>query len=149
MNWNSLRHQWVTGLIVAVCLSLASCGSDRRLAVYPAKGTISLNGKPLPNATVIFHAEFPLEGPDGKPAPVPGGYSNSEGLFTVSTYGAGDGLPEGEYRVTVSCEDRTAKPVQESYPELLPIVYQDPTKSGLTASISGGQNELPTFELKR
>lgn len=149
MNCYTLRPQCVMGLAVAVCLSLAACGSDQRLPVYPARGTISLNGSPLPNATVIFHAEFPLEGPDGKPAPVPGGYSNAEGLFTVSTYGAADGLPEGEYRVTVSCEDRTAQPVQDSYPELLPAVYQDPVRSGLTASISGGQNELPKFELKR
>ncbi len=149
MSQNSLRHPGVTGLIIAMCLSLASCGGEQRLPVYPAKGAISFNGKPLPNATVIFHAEFPLEDPDGKPAPVPGGYSNSEGLFTVSTYGAGDGLPEGEYRITVSCEDRTAKPVQESYPELLPVAYQDPAKSGLTASISGGKNELPPIELKR
>lgn len=151
MGLTFLRHHSVMGLAIACCLGLASCGGDRppRLTVYPANGTVLLNGQPLANATLLFHSEFRLEGPDGKPAPVPGAYSNAQGEFVVSTYDPGDGLPEGEYRVTVSCDDRSGKLVKDSYPELLPASYQDPTHSGLTVSISGEHNVLPQFNLKR
>lgn len=105
-----------------------------------------LNGRPLAGAVLVFHAKEKKPGPA---VPTPGAVSGDDGRFVVSTYQVGDGLPPGSYRVTVSCEDHTAKKVRDEYPELLPPRYQLPDKSGLEVTIVEGRNELTLPELKR
>ena len=137
-------------LVCALCLACASCGREDsgRVPVYPATGLITWNGEPLAGALLVFHPTTALSGADDEPVPIPGANSQEDGSFAVSTYLPGDGLPEGDYQVTVSCEDRRAeKPKDDDYPELLPSRYQNPTTSGLSVSIVPGENELPAFEL--
>jgi hypothetical protein len=133
------------------CLTLTSCGAKPPVGVpvHKAKGTIHFDGKPLAGATLIFHSKVPVSGPDNKPIPVPGANSSDDGSFLVSTFLPGDGLSEGEYDVTMSCEDRNGKLVRDEYPELLPARYQNRAKSGLRATITAGNNDLQPFELKR
>jgi hypothetical protein len=71
------------------------------MAVCPAKGEASLEGKPAAGALLIFHpvAAIPL------PA-LPRATVGKDGRYTVGTYEAADGLPEGEYVVTVYWKHR-------------------------------------------
>src|SRR5262245_8365201 len=140
------RHLWAC----ALCLTAAACGQQEsgRLPVHPATGVVTWNGEPLAGALLVFHPITALSGPDEEPVPVPGANSHDDGTFTVSTYLPGDGLPEGDYRVTVSCEDRGAeKAKDDDYPEMLPARYQNPATSGLAVSIVAGENELTAFDL--
>src|SRR5262249_18648859 len=104
---------------------------------------------PLPGALLHFHRTDSINGPDGQPVPVSGANSRDDGTFAISTYEPEDGLPEGDYQVTVSCENRAAKKVKDEYPELLPARYQIPEKSGLKISIAPGSNQLQPLELTR
>lgn len=136
-------------LVCALCLS--ACRNERsgEIPLFPAAGVVTWSGEPLGGAILHFHLLTELTGPDDEPVPVPGANSQEDGSFAVSTYRPGDGLPEGDYLVTVSCEDRNATRAKtdDDYPELLPARYQDPAAAGLSISIAAGANELPAFEL--
>jgi len=120
-----------------------------QLPVFRVKGTVIFGGEPLAGAKLFFHPDSPLEDANGKPMPLPSAYSKEDGSFVATTYRPGDGLPQGEYLVTVSCPDTQQAAVDGSYPELLPPRYQDPRTSDLAVSIIAGQNSLQPFELNR
>jgi hypothetical protein len=127
-------------------LLLDGCAREsEQVPVYPASGTIRWNGEPLAGALLVFH---PTDSPASSGHPAPGATSQDDGWFAVSTYKPEDGLPEGNYRVTVSCEDRSVERKRgDDYPELLPARYQDPATSGLTVTITAEDNDLPLFDL--
>lgn len=139
---------FIAGLII---VSMIGCGgsSSRQLAVHRASGTINWNGQPLEGASVQFHPVEPIKLRGSETPLTPGGQSKANGSFDVTTFKAGDGLPPGDYLVTVSCENRTKKDKSGEYPELLPVRYQDPDKSGLKVTIKTGTNKLDAFELKQ
>ena len=66
----------------------------------PVKGLLTNNGKPVAGATVGFHS-FVKE-PTERFAMVADGFTAADGSFTPSTYAAFDGIPAGEYTVTVT-----------------------------------------------
>jgi hypothetical protein len=127
---------------LALC-SFASCGSGpKQLPTFEVKGQVVQAGKPVPNATVVFHPNFDL----GPEVSKPRGTTGEDGTFTLSTYGASDGAPEGEYKVTVE-QWLTTNP--EKGPESrLPRKYAKPEESGLTAKVSSGKNEIPAIQLQ-
>ncbi|MDV7399889.1 hypothetical protein RZS08_51215, partial [Arthrospira platensis SPKY1] len=76
--------------------------------------------------------------------------TDSEGRFTVSTYGMNDGAPAGEYRVCVSWKGpmRGVSPDQrDAMPERLPPRYHDPMTSGIQVRVDRGDNNLGTIDL--
>lgn len=96
----------------------------------------------MPHATVVFHPSFDL-GPD---VSKPRGTTGEDGSFTLSTYGAADGAPEGDYKVTVE-QWLTTNP--DIGPESkLPKKYAKPEESGLTAKVISGKNEIPAIQLQ-
>ena len=62
----------------------------------------------------------------------------------VSTYGAFDGLPVGEYAVTVEFDGRYGVGGEE---DLVPAAYTKPETTPLRATIKSGKNEL-TLDVK-
>jgi hypothetical protein len=68
-----------------------------RRPTFPATVTITLDGEPLPGAEVAF------TGIGKEPGQARGdGISDAEGKVSLSTYEANDGIPAGEYAVTVT-----------------------------------------------
>ena len=65
----------------------------------PVKGILSNNGKPVAGATISFHTfvKLPME----RFAFTADAFTDADGSFVPSTYGAFDGLPAGEYTVTI------------------------------------------------
>ena len=61
------------------------------LAVHPARGEISFEGKPMPGAVVFLHANSRLIEDDD--SPIPRGTVNADGTFELGTYGKDDGAP--------------------------------------------------------
>ncbi len=114
--------------------------------VFPVFGSLTFDGQPLARAVVTL---TPVNLPAGTTweAPGTGGVTDDNGEFELSTYSHGDGAPEGEYFVMVSCEDRTVARSGGEYPELLPEKYQNPVDSGLKVTIRDGENDFLELQL--
>lgn len=90
MTGRRLVGRWI---VVALALTVAGCGGgSKKPKIYPATGTVTLDGQPLADATVSF---VPQVGPpsDGK--------TDASGKFTIMTSGQ-PGAPFGPNKVTVS-----------------------------------------------
>lgn len=135
------------GVLVLVLLC-AGCGDSRR-PVYPVRGKVLFDGKPTPDALIIFH---PLKDPDPD-APRPLTRVANDGSFTLTTYKMGDGAPAGEYAVTVTWVrevDSQDAPREErrEEPNKLPERYSRPATTDLKVEVKKQPNDFP-FHLKR
>jgi hypothetical protein len=108
-----------------------------RRPTHPVTVTVTLDGKPLPGAYVVFK-----EG--GKELrPVRGdGVTAVDGVVRISTWEADDGLPVGEYRITVAGQLPFGAPTGKPELTALPARYASEKTSGLTATIKPGPNTL-------
>lgn len=105
------------GALLPIC---AGCGTgEKQFAVAPTSGVVLCNNEPVANAQVYFE---PLV--TGKSAVVGKqafAFSNGEGSFQLSTYGANDGAVIGKHRVRVGgdstvkcdCETNSEKTIVE------------------------------------
>ncbi|MCS7237758.1 MAG: carboxypeptidase-like regulatory domain-containing protein [Thermoguttaceae bacterium] len=129
------------GLIVVGALGCSRGGQSRPAPVktYPVRGTVTFQGKPLPDATVLFRSK------DGKWTA--SGRTDSNGTFTLTTFNPGDGAPAGEYMVAVMAFEAPATSESEEKPGpppkmLIPKKYATPETSGLTATVGEKENEV-------
>jgi len=133
------------GLAFALLAMLAGC-RDGPQATYSVTGELTIRGKPAEGADLRF---YEIRGRTPGMAR-PYATTDSDGRFTVSTYGMNDGAPVGEYQVSVSWKGplRGASPDQrDAMPELLPPRFADPTTSGIQVRIVRGENSLGTIDL--
>ena len=133
-----MTHKLAGLLLLTVCLLLAGCGpstSKREAKKYPVRGTVTLDGQPLPEGTIYFK-------------------TIATGALDFASIKAGkfEGqAQEGDRRVEISC---TKSEVQESggmktevQKELLPAKYNTDPTNALKAAVSPpGPNEFK-FEL--
>lgn len=82
----------------AVILSTAGCGKGKTIKV---EGVVTLDGKPLPGATVSF---MPVG--EGRPA---SGRTDADGRFRLTTYRTDDGALPGDYKVVVVVKEADEK----------------------------------------
>src|SRR5262245_44012856 len=76
--------------VLLLCLVITGCGANRTVKV---DGLVTNDGNPVSNAAVIF---IPVgTGRQGN------GISDASGKFVLGSYGTNDGIPPGEYKVTV------------------------------------------------
>jgi hypothetical protein len=108
------------------------------------QGEVMLDGKPLPNAKVMF---MPKGG--GRPAE---GTSDAQGKFKLTTNQPFDGAAPGEYVVTVTARTIVYEPragTEEGFIEKpvwhAPERYSLPAKSDLVATVSA---EKPKIKLE-
>jgi hypothetical protein len=138
--------------------ALASCGGlpEGQVPVHPARGRVLLDGKPVADALVVFHASA---SPTKSDIPRPTGRTDSQGHFVLHTYAAYDGAPAGHYRVAITISPAPAdtadlleraakKETIKATPDHIKNRYGDPTRSGLEAEIKPGDNRLTDFALK-
>jgi hypothetical protein len=142
------KTMWLSAFaMAAVTITLVGCGKGNgsRGTPYPAEGQITWNKAPLAGAQVVL---YPQGLPDAKAVPSRA-QTGSDGRFRVSTFGAEDGAPEGEYAVTV-----VRYPMQKDGsgwvpgPNDLPVKYASPKKTDLRVKITSGDNKLPTLALQ-
>ena len=135
-------------------LAICGCGNNehtlQRRVVYPASGSITAAGRPLPNASVVLH---PVTSPDSDtPFFLPRGTTDEEGKFAISTYEKGDGAPPGTYEVTFSWQgprrEELSEDEQDDLPELLPRQWTRQEQSGVTVVVTEGTNEFEPFQLR-
>lgn len=105
--------------------------------VQPAVGTVFFQGKPAANAYIAFAT------PEGTKDKVHAdAITEPDGTYRLSTYGAFDGIPVGEYVVTII----QPKPFYDDSgrfgPNQLPARFADVKTSGLKGVIKAGRNTL-------
>jgi hypothetical protein len=92
--------------LAAVLVTSAGCGGGSK--PVKVEGTVTLDGKPLPRATVSF---MPVG--EGRAA---SGETDADGIFRLTTFRTNDGALPGEYKVIVTVTEldpRMSKPSQE------------------------------------
>jgi hypothetical protein len=130
--------------LLTFCLLFSGCSDRPELA--KVKGTVTLDGKPLSQGSIVF------EMPDRRPAT---GTITGGQIVEVTTYDQGDGAPVGQHKIAIAATSDAAAAVAAnpgdatrqsgnymSGTSLIPTLYNDPNTSGLTAEIQPGENTL-------
>jgi hypothetical protein len=154
---NMFRVIFGFGLCLIGLISLFGCGGGQEENPnwpkrFPAKGTVTYQGKAIEGAEVAFMSN------NNKATAT--GITDSSGKFVLSTYVKNDGAVAGDQTVTirrVNVVDKTPKDVDLSAggvalpPEItwiIPEKFSIASKSGLKATVSeSGPNDFP-FDLK-
>lgn len=130
----------VCATLVAVCLG---CGNGDRLPTAPVSGTVTFESAPLPSGSLLFVPEG--GGPSAQ------GNINSDGTYTLGTYSSSDGAILGRFKVMITAFTQPSG--GSGLPEdtlngntasvsLIPEIYGDLEKSGLTANVVKGRNTI-------
>jgi hypothetical protein len=85
------------GLLVAITLvALSGCSSDSgNPPTYPVTGVVKFKDKPVEGATIVFVPTTPQ-------AKAASGQSDAQGNYKMGTFGQGDGVVSGSYKVKVT-----------------------------------------------
>ncbi len=138
--------RWLPILLVGI----AGCG-PRGPVLAPVHGIVTLDGKPVENASVMF-----VSSKGGRPAT---GTTNAQGEFKLTTFDNEDGCVLGKQEVSITLKRVEGSPGTMT-PEglvsgsgtikttwIVPEKYSDPKTSGLVAEVVSGNNNCP-FALK-
>ena len=131
-------------LIVALCLSLCSCGPKGlvRQKTYPVTGKVTVDGKAVAHVKVIARAK---EAGDPKFPILPQGITNDDGSFELFSYEPGDGIPSGEYALAFTWQDLDG--LRYAGPDKLRNRYADPAKSTFKVNVEKSPVDLGTINL--
>jgi hypothetical protein len=148
-----LTFRMLPQLFAVALLFLAGCGgADDNVEVFPVKGTVTFNGKPMVGGGSI--AFVPTGGQKGKAA---GGTINADGNYELTTYEAGDGSMVGDFRVVITQvvyeEPQNAGDSDErggdveavevvSEADRIPMIYSDAVSSPLSAKVEAREQTL-------
>lgn len=131
-------------LLASLTLLVASgCGKAKpaRPPLHPASGQVTFRGKPAAGVTVTFHpcsTDFTL---------VPTATTGPDGTYTVGTFAVGDGLPVGDYVVTVtwwhSDDPDGDKPLIDRFKGK----YAEPSRFTIKVHIEPQANLIPPIAL--
>ena len=131
------RTFWAAGLCALLfSLPLAGCGGPENVA--SVRGVVTLDGQPLPDATLEFQPE------KGRPS---FGKTDEEGYYTLLYTPEHDGAEIGKHQVRISTASESTDPAtgeMKTEPEKVPAKYN--VKSELTAEVEAGSNEI-NFDL--
>lgn len=124
-------------------LLLVGCDNSRSSRRQALEGTVTLDGVPLTEGTIVL---LPLPGTSG---PTAGG-TIREGEFSISS---DKGVFAGTFRVEITAEGKTGKKMMdplvgveiEEVVELIPVRYNH--ESELTATVTEGSNSQHEFAL--
>ena len=137
-----LSLAWPAFLLLSV---LVGCGS-RGPTLVRVRGTVTLDGKPVEGAAVMFMPKF-----EGRPAT---GTTAADGSFTLSTPPTGAGALVGQHAVTVTLCKVTGLLTDKDgnsagiAPEgmrtewVVPQRYSTPDKSGLLVEVKAGMEPV-------
>ncbi len=123
-------------LCLLVALPILGCGGPE--GVSGVEGVVTLDGKPVPDATV----EFTPEG-GGRPST---GRTDASGHYELAYTATEMGAKEGKHNVKITTggmKEEAGKLVE--VPETIPATYN--TKTTLSAEVTSGKNTVD-FELK-
>jgi len=124
-----MSFKWLMPVALLVGLSLIGCGGESGPAGFPVTGIVEIEGGgTATQGEVVFTSpKFSATGPIG-----------ADGKFKMGTTQAGDGVPPGNYQVTVmgtSTGDYTSRV------RVIDEKYESQEKSGLKFTVESKPNE--------
>jgi hypothetical protein len=139
---------------VVVAITLIGCSSDDRVPVQRIELTVMCENAPAEHALLVLQ---PVDAGSEPTAIKPTGYVAADGLAVLTTYETGDGVPAGDYRVTVEWPgpDPDADPDSDdpeavaSGPDQLAGAYLRPESTPLVLTVRTDSNEPRIIELER
>jgi hypothetical protein len=146
----SLRQSVIYSAIAGL-VAITGCG-DGKIARYPVKGSVKVDGQPAEGAIVIF---CPVDaGPEWKDLR-PSGKTDAAGEFQLLTFESNDGAPAGQYKVIINwpappqpgAEDREGRGPRPG-PDRLKGKYYNIDRSPFSVTVEKKTNSLEPFELK-
>lgn len=156
-----MRRRFVAWMTAGVmCASVVGCGPKAKtLKTEEVEGLVTLDDKPVPEATVTF---IPVQQDVGISAT---GMTDAEGKYRLTAMAsgssaqaqAGAGTMPGEYYVGVvkvilpehptSTEAAMPKegqrPADSAMTYVVPQMYENPQKSGIKVTVKAGKNDIP------
>jgi hypothetical protein len=137
------------------------CSDSERVEVFPVRGRVNFEGKPLMGGGAISF--MPLASQKGRNA---GGIINPDGTFVMTTYVEGDGAMAGQFRVMINQTTmqepdfqgdsdtpdaaRAIKAVQTvTAKDVIPTIYADPVQSPIEVTIDAKESNELTIDLIR
>jgi hypothetical protein len=147
-----LKHKFRSRQIALLAaLAAVGCGSKHPNLPpqYPVAGVITLDGRPLAGAGIMFLPRGETRGTGAF------AMTDAAGKYDLKTDYGGPGAPEGEYAVTISrVVNRDGTPyvpnpdvAEAGERETLPGIYSDSMKTVLTAKVPIGGDTI-NFDLK-
>jgi hypothetical protein len=106
------------------------------------KGSVTIRGKPVPNARIFLLSESQLE---AKPRFMPSAQTEPDGTFVIGYSHNQLGAPLGKYIVylyQMEPNDAVLEGMEEFGPPAVPEVYQDAKSSTLRFEVKPGENTL-------
>src|SRR5689334_3923065 len=85
---------------------LSGCGQS---ALAPVHGRVTCNGKPVPQAGVIFSPAGQSES-DRQPGKAAAGSTDADGRYVLTTYRPGDGALVGQHHVSIIVDNAVRLP---------------------------------------
>ena len=123
--------------ILCLMLGLSGCGGDTgRKETYPVTGVVIVDDQPAANLAVKAH---PVAGIDPQNPTISSAFTDNEGRFTFSTYDTGDGIPEGEYKLTFFWGEMNMFSMQYGGPDKLKDRYKDAGASEFSIKVGPDQ----------
>lgn len=143
-HYATMGHRGISVAMGCWLLVSLGCGAADGPVRHPVRGQVLLNGEPVVEALVVFH---PQVADDDTPRPM--AQTDSEGRFELTTLQPHDGAPAGEYAVAVElrAERQVGEELVRDGADLLPRRYKSPQESGLTYTVTPGNNEVPPLQL--
>jgi len=155
---DGLNRRELLAAISVVVVLCAGCSDTDHVEVYPVKGTVTFNGKPMVGGGSISF--IPTTNQRGKTA---GGTINPDGTYELMTYDAGDGSMAGDFRVLINQvvydepsnngdSDGSGAVVEPTVTveeaDRIPFKYSDPDNSPLTAKVEAKPLNTIDFTLE-
>lgn len=150
-------------MVVCLTLGLAGCGGDEARPV-PAGGKVTVGGKPVEGAMVTFLGKGSARSASA--------LTDANGSFKLTTISTNDGVPPGEYVITIAKQESAAgaggvdistgnygaaygqqmaaaasNTMDKLMKNKLPAKYANPTESGLLRTVVKGEENNFNFEL--
>lgn len=150
---------WLLLLAGAILLPACSNSLEDHPPLYPVKGKVILDGRPMTSGTIIFeHSGDGADAPKGAGGgPFRATSKIKDGTFNLVGYAGSEGMPAGNYKVGISATQGRSEANLFGREVALPKKgksavsvsrYADPKTSGLTSQVSRDEPNEPVFDLK-
>ena len=135
----------VLAVLVLLALTgsfMAGCGGGPKLPpLAPVSGMVTLDGAPLAGASVQFQPAKDTKGPPGV------AFTDEKGHYEVTTASV-KGAVVGSHQIGVIARKPPKNEMDTLPASLIPVRYNNPATSKLTAEVKAGQNNEVNLTLQ-